>query len=260
MPKQTSHAPGTFCWVDLATSDADGAKAFYTQLFGWTSEDMPTDQGVPYTMLRKGGEQVCAMFPLGPDMGDVPRWQSYITVTDANAAVESAEALGGRVLMPPMDVMQAGRLAMIEDPVGAVFGLWQAGEHAGSDLRNEPGALCWNELQTSDRAVAGRFYAGLFGWSTNASQSIMEGKYDIFASEGKEVGGMLQIEPDWGEVPPNWSVYFGVEDCDAAIAEATHLGGKPLFPAMEVENVGRFAFLQDPQGSVFAVIQLAHPV
>lgn len=259
MPETLNHAPGTFCWVDLATTDAGAARDFYSQLFGWTAVDVPIDQGVPYTMLLKDGKQVCALFPLGPDMGDHPRWQAYVSVADADAVVDTAVALGGRVLMPPMDMMQAGRLAAIQDPTGAAVCLWQAGDHAGAELQNEPGAQCWLELETNDKALAARFYGGLFGWTAKASQSLMEGKYDIFSCAGREVGGMLKIEEDWGLVLPNWAVYFGVENCDAAVAEAQRLGGQALFPAMEVANVGRFAFLRDPQGAVFAVIQLAHP-
>lgn len=258
MPATQNHAPGTFCWVDLATTDARAARDFYTTLFGWTAVDVPTDQGVPYTMLLKDKKRVCALFPLAPDMGDQPRWQSYVSVADADAAADSAAALGGRVLMAPMDVMQAGRMAVVQDPTGAVVCLWQAGEHRGAELQNEPGAQCWLELQTNDPELAARFYSSLFGWTTKVSHSVMEGKYEIFVNADQEIGGMLKIEAAWGPVPPNWAVYFSVDNCDAAVADAERLGGKALFPAMDVENVGRFAFLQDPLGAVFAVIQLGH--
>lgn len=258
MPEMTNHPPGTFCWVDLATTDTDAAKAFYTELFGWEAVDTPTDVGVPYSMLLKAGKPVCALYPMGPDQSGVAHWQSYVTVDDVDVAAAAVETHGGNLLMPPMDVMQAGRMAIVQDTTGAVLGLWQPRDHAGAELWNVPGAACWNELQTNDVAQAGRFYGDLFGWTTKVSQDVMEGRYSIFVSGGQQIGGMMQIEPDWGPMPPNWSVYFGVEDCDAAIAEAERLGGKLLVPAMEVENVGRFAFLQDPQGAVFAVIQSAH--
>lgn len=255
MPEITNHATGSFCWVDLATTDTSAAKAFYSGLFGWTADDRPTDRGPPYTMLCKDGKSVSALFGLAPEMGDQPRWQAYISVEDVDAAVDAAAALGARVIMPPMDVMQAGRMAAIQDPAGAAVCLWQAGEHAGAQLQNESGAQCWLELQTTDKPLVARFYGGLLGWTTRTSKSVMEGRYEIFVCDGAEVGGMMQIEPDWGPVPPNWRVYFGVDDCDAAVARAVNLGGKALFPTMEVAEVGRFAFLQDPQGAVFAVIQ-----
>jgi hypothetical protein len=259
MPEMTAYAPGTFCWVDLATTDAEAAKAFYTGLFGWTAVDVPTDQGVPYTMLNNGGKNVCALFPLGPDMGATPRWQSYIAVADVEAAANSAAAMGGKVCMAPMDVMRAGRMAVIQDPQGAAVCLWQAADHAGAEMIDEPGSKCWHELQTTDRTRAADFYNGLFGWTTKVSRSVMDGKYDILINAGQEIGGMLQIERDWGPVPPNWAVYFCVKDCDGTTGDAKRLGGKLLLPAMEVKNVGRFTFLQDPQGAVFAVIQVAHP-
>jgi predicted enzyme related to lactoylglutathione lyase len=260
MVEITRHPPGAFCWVDLATSDPDGAKAFYTSLFNWSARDLPTDRGVPYTMLFRGDRRVCALYRRAPDMGDRSRWQGYVAVADVDAAADSAAAMGARLLMAPMDVMQAGRLAVIQDPTGAAVGLWQAGEHAGAELLNEPGAQCWLELQTGDKRLAARFYGGLLGWTTRTSKSVMDGRYEIFVHDGREIGGMLQIEKEWGPVPPNWSVYFGVDDCDGALKAAVGLGAKALFPAMDVESVGRFAFLQDPQGAVFAVIELAHPV
>ncbi len=258
MSDSATHAPGTFCWVDLATTDAGAAQDFYTRLFGWTAVDVPTDQGVPYTMLLYQGRRVCALFPLGPDMGDHPRWQAYVSVDDADAAAETAVRLGGRVLMPPMEVMSAGRMAAIQDPTGAVFCLWQPGEHAGAELQNAPGSQCWLELQTGDTARAEGFYKGLFGWTARTSESVTQGQYQIFVGAGHEVGGMMKIGDDWGPVPPNWTVYFCVQDCDATVAESERLGGRTLFPAMEIDNVGRFAYLQDPQGAVFAVIQPAY--
>jgi len=257
MPEMTYYPSGTFCWVDLATTDTMAAKNFYTSLFGWTAEDLQTDQGPPYTMLCKDGKQVCALFPLAPDMGEQPRWQAYISVDNVDTTVASAAALGGRVIMPPMDVMQAGRMAAILDPTGASVYLWQPVEHAGAQLLNEPGAQCWLELQTKDTESAAHFYGGLLGWTTRASESVMEARYEVFAKNDKDLGGMMEIQADWGPVPPNWKVYFGVEDCDATLARTLELGGQVLFPAMEIENIGRFAFLQDPQGAVFAVIQVA---
>ena len=260
MPEITGFAPGTFCWADLATDDTEVAKTFYSGLFGWEARDMPTDVGVPYTMLFTAGKPVCALYAMGPDQGGAPpHWRSYIAVEDADAAALAVQQHGGSVLMPPMDVMDAGRMLMMQDPTGAVVGLWQAKQHFGAELWNQPGAICWNELLTHDPAVAERFFHGLFGWTTKTSQSLLDRRYHIFRNAGAEVGGMMQIEPEWGPMPSNWTVYFGVEDCDGTVEEAERHAGKLLFPAMEIEHVGRFAYLQDPRGAVFAVIQLAHP-
>lgn len=259
MPEMTSYRTGSFCWADLATNDTESAKTFYTGLFGWESVDMPTDAGIPYSMLMKDGKQVCALYPMGPDQGGAPpHWMSYVAVEDADAAAIAVSDHGGSVLMPAMDIMDVGRMLMLQDPAGAVLGLWQPKRHFGAALWNETGAICWNELLTRDPDRAERFFGELFGWTTKTNQSVMEGKYRILVNAGEEVGGMLRIEPDWGEMPPNWTVYFGVDDCDGTIAEAEKRGGRLLFPAMEIENVGRFAYLQDPQGAVFAIIAQAH--
>jgi hypothetical protein len=260
MPEVKNHASGSFCWADLATSDTDSAKAFYTGLFGWEAVDTPTDAGIPYSMLMKGGKLVGALYRMAPDGGGVPpHWGSYVRVEDVDAVAAAVQNHGGSVLMPPMDIMDAGRMLKLQDPTGAVLGLWQPNRHLGAQLWNEPGAICWNELLTRDPTAAERFFADLLGWTTKTNESLMEGKYRVFVNAGQEVGGMLRIEPEWGPMPSNWTVYFGVVDCDGTVAEAKRRGGNLMFPAMEIENVGRFAYLQDPQGALFAVIQQAHP-
>ena len=253
------HAPGTFCWVDLATTDLGAAKGFYTAVFGWTARELPTDIGPPYTTFTYDNAGVCGAYPLGPGQGNHPYWQSFVCVADLDATVAKAQALGAQIAMPPMDVMEEGRLAVIQDPTGAHLGLWQPKRHQGAARWNAPGAPCWNELQTRDLDAAAAFYQGLFGWTIKPFAGFMDGAYKIFVLDGREVGGMLAIGEDWGPVPPNWTVYFGVQDCDAVVSEVERLGGKVLAAAMEIQGVGRFAHLQDPQAAVFAVIAPAQP-
>lgn len=258
MPEMTRYRAGSFCWADLATTDTEGAKSFYAGLFGWEPVDMPTDGGVPYTMLMKDGKQACALYGMGPEQAVAPpHWQAYVSVKDANAVTAAVVDQGGNVLMAPMNVMEAGRMAVLQDPTGAVLGLWQARQHLGAQLWNQPGAICWNELLSRDPDRAERFFGGLLGWTTRTSARVMEGKYRILLNGEEQVGGLLQIEPGWGDMPSRWTVYFGVDDCDRAISTAEGQGGRLLFPAMEIENVGRFAYLMDPQGALFAIIQ--HP-
>jgi predicted enzyme related to lactoylglutathione lyase len=260
MPEMTSRSSGSFCWADLATNDPDSAKVFYTGLFGWEPVDTPTDVGVPYTMLLKGGKAVGGLYAMAADSGGTPpHWQSYVSVEDVDASAAAVRAHGGTVLMPPTDVLDAGRMSMFQDPSGAVLGLWQPKQHSGAALWNQPGAICWNELLTRDPDRAGRFFADLFGWTTKTYPSVLEGTYHVLVHAQDEVGGIMLIEPEWGPMPPTWTIYFGVDDCDGAIANAERGGGKLLFPAKEIESVGRFAYLLDPQGAVFAVIQHAHP-
>ena len=259
MSDTPSHSPGTFCWADLATPDPEAAKAFYGTLLGWTSQDLPTDMGPPYTLFLCGDKMVCGGYPLAPGPGQHPQWLSHVCAADLDATVSTARALGASVPMPPMDIMDEGRLAVIQDPTGAQLGLWQPRRHQGAALWNAPGAACWNELQTRDLTAAGAFYRGLFGWTHRPFEGLMAGAYKIFVRDGREVGGMLAIGANWGPVAPNWTTYFGVRDCDATVAQAVGLGARVLAKTMEVKGVGRFAHLQDPQGARFAVIARAQP-
>lgn len=255
MAEMQSYMPGTFCWVDLATPDPEAAKAFYGSVFGWTAEDPYRDLGVPYTMLSHGGRQACGLYPPSPEQGPTPYWSSYVNVTDVDATAERAVALGATPVMPAMDVMGEGRMCVIQDPTGALVGLWQARAHPGAQIDNQVGARSWSELLTRDTARAAAFYGTLFGWTTRTSPGLMGGRYVLFELEGKPVAGMLQIQEDWGPMPPNWTVYFGVADCDGALETASQLGGSVLMGPMEIEKVGRFAYVRDPQGATFAVIQ-----
>lgn len=255
MAEMQSYMPGTFCWVDLATPDTEAAKAFYGAVLGWTAADPYTDVGVPYTMLSYEGRQVCGLYPPSPEQGSAPSWSSYVSVTDVDASVERAVSLGATPVMPAMDVMGEGRMCVIQDPTGALVGLWQARAHHGAQIDNQVGARSWNELLTWDPERAAAFYGALFGWTTRTSPELMEGRYVLFELAGKPVGGMLQIQEDWGPMPPNWTIYFGVADCDSTLETAARLGGSVLTGPMEIEKVGRFAYLRDPQGATFAVIQ-----
>jgi uncharacterized protein len=260
MAEMTSYPPGTFCWVDLATNAPKAAKSFYAEVFGWTTEDIPTDYEVPYSILKRDGKRAAALYEMAPEQGAFPYWASYVRVLDAAETTERALELGGRLVMPAVEVMQLGRMAFVQDPTGAVLGLWEPGTLFGAELDNTYGARSWSELQTRDTAKAAGFYKELFGWSARTSKSLMDGRYTLFELEGKEIGGMLELDAEWGSMPPNWSIYFGVEDCDQAVATTKRLGGSIVMDPMEIDNVGRFAFLGDPQGAIFAVIQFAHPV
>jgi predicted enzyme related to lactoylglutathione lyase len=259
MPEIKSHAPGSFCWVDLPTTDAEAARRFYTPLFDWTATDVPAGEAGTYTMLDKGGKQVGALYELGAEMrkqGVPPHWQSYAAVRNADESAKKVKELGGKVIQPPFDVMDAGRMAVVQDPTGATFALWQPKQHLGAQLVNEPGSLCWNELYTRDTQAAVNFYTGLFAWTVKKSKSATGDEYTEFYNGDRPAGGMLEIKKEWGEVPPNWAVYFAVGDCDAALEKAKSLGGKVDMPPMEIQGVGRFALLQDPQGGHFFIIQM----
>lgn len=259
MPPITQYAPGTFCWADLTTVDADLAKDFYTRLFGWTCLDVPADQEGVYTMFQKDGKNVCAVYAMDDEtrqQGVPPHWTSYISVTDADRAADKAQQLGGTVLAPAFDVMHVGRMAAIQDPTGAVVFLWEPKAHIGAEIVGEPNALCWHELQTYDTEAAEAFYTGLFGWTATTETNALGIPYTEFSNRQGAVAGMLSIGPEWGDVPPNWGVYFAVDDCDAALGRAEAAGGSVVVPAMDIPKVGRFAVLRDRQGAHFSVIRL----
>ena len=257
MPVVETHAPGRFCWADLGTTDPAGAKRFYTGLFGWSFEDRPMGDGSFYTMFLLNGKSVAALYPQDAQqqaMGIPPNWLSYIAVESAAQAAERTRGLGGTVLMDAFDVLDVGRMAMIQDPTGAVVALWEPRRHQGAEVIEEPNTLCWNELATTDTTRAGAFYSGLLGWQPERQQ-YGPIDYTIFKQGERMNGGMMEIAPDWGPVPPHWLVYFAVDDCDATAAAAGRLGGSVQMPPSDIPGVGRFAMLKDPQGATFAIIK-----
>jgi uncharacterized protein len=250
--------PGTFCYVELGTSDSAAAKTFYSQLFGWDHVDHPMGPDGVYTMLQLNGQDVGGLFQLMPEMvaqGIPPHWLSYVLVTSADEGAEKAKAAGATLMKEPFDVMTIGRMAVVQDPTGAVFALWEPKEHKGSGVYNVPNTFCWNELGTNDTQKAGEFYSDVFGWSRD-TQNFGPMEYTMFKNGDRSAGGMYKITPDMGPIPPHWLVYFAVDDCDAKVQKATELGANVMKPADDIPGIGRFAILVDPQGAAFAVIKL----
>lgn len=249
-------AHGTFCWVELNTADADAAKTFYTSLMGWETRDEPGAPGLPYTLFLLGEDQVAGMAPLPSEMQTaIPNhWRSYVAVESADETAEKIVELGGELMGgEPFDAHDAGRMAIAKDPQGAPFAIWQAKRHAGADRFNDPGCQCWNELFTTDVEAAQRFYGELFGWTTRASQTDGPLYYEWQHGE-RAAGGMMQIQPEWGPIPPHWNVYFTVADLAATLAKSKELGGR-LMMARKID-VGEFAMIDDPQGAGFTVIEM----
>jgi predicted enzyme related to lactoylglutathione lyase len=261
MQETTEYAPGTFCWVELGTTDGEAAKKFYTQLFGWSFTDVPIGPAGVYTMLKQDDKEVGALYQMPEEMtaqGIPPHWLSYASVANADESAAKAKELGATLMKEPFDVFDVGRMSVIQDPTGAVFAIWQAGTHKGAALVNQPVSLCWNELTTKDTDKAGAFYSGLFGWDKDAQQ--MEGMvYTMFINNGRPAGGMYAPTPEMGDVPPNWLSYFAVGNADATASRAAELGGKVCLPPTDIPNIGRFSVITDPQGAAFAVIKLINP-
>ncbi len=256
MSERTSYAPGTPCWIDLATPDQDAAAEFYGAVFGWSvEEDENAEQTGGYRVATLREQAIGGVMKLMQE-GQPPAWSSYVSVEDADATVAKVKQAGGTVMIEPMGVLDYGRMAFVVDPTGAVLGLWQPGRNIGAGLVNEPGALSWNELETRDPAAAKPFYAAVFGWESVDHEMAGGMTYTEFRLDGAPVGGMADIGgrvPD--EVPAHWMVYFAVEDTDATVAKIEELGGSLNFGPVDIP-AGRFAMVTDPWGAAFAVIRM----
>lgn len=252
MGERTQYTPGTFCWCDLTTTDQPGAKAFYSGLFGWEAQDMPVGEGAFYSMMRVDGKDVAAIAPQPQaqrEMGAPPVWNNYVSVESADAAVERAKELGGTVHAPAFDVMEAGRMGVIQDPQGAYLMVWQPRNHIGAALVNAPGALVWNELASPDLDASSAFYSGLFGWEI----APFEGSptpYLSIKNKGANNGGMRKL--DSPGPPPHWLVYFGVQDIDAGLAKVKELGGAVHAGPIDIQ-MAKIGVAADPQGAIFAL-------
>lgn len=259
----THHDPGTFCWSELVTSDATGAKEFYSRLMGWETEDDPIPGGGVYTMIRLAGGNVGALYEQSEEMrseGVQPTWLSYVTVEDAVATTARARELGGSVMKDASDVFDIGSMAVLRDPTGAPFAIWQPKRHTGTDHTDgKPGSVTWHELTTRDSEAAAAFYAGLFGWEAHSMEMPGGHRYTLFMSGERQRAGMIQMTEEWGDAPSHWMVYFSVADCDASAALAGELGGQVCVPPTDVEGVGRFAVVNDPQGGFFSIVKLVAP-
>ena len=258
MTEFNQYVPGTFNWVDLATTDTEAAKKFYTGLFGWSFADLPAGESMVYTMLYLDGKDVAGLGQLAEEQqaqGIPPHWMSYVSVTSADEVAKKVKALGGQVIMEPFDVLDSGRMAVIQDPTGAMLSLWQPRTHIGARVANVPVSLSWNELATTDTAEAGRFYSQLFDWEMQVNESGPM-IYTTFINQGRMNAGMMKIPADWGNIPPHWLVYFAVAGCKQSAEKAQALGATVLVPPTDAGDVGRFAVIQDPQGAVFAIIEM----
>lgn len=259
-------AEGQFSWTDISLPDPEAGKAFYAGLFGWEGEEQfDPDGNYIYTMFSLGGRHVAGMGPQMPgqaESGIPPMWNSYINVSDVDATLARVEEAGGKIVMPAMDVMAAGRMSFAADPTGGVFALWQAGEHHGAGVFNEPGAMTWNELATRDVESAKGFYQQALGWDYERFDGPME--YWVIEIEGKVDGdedadddyngGILSMDDTWpAELPAHWMVYFQVADTDAAGERVKELGGKVVVEPFDTP-AGKIAVVNDSQGGTFSII------
>lgn len=234
---------GTFCWIDLGTTDAAGAKAFYGGLLEWEFDDLPTGDKGTYSICRRDGKAVAGLY----DRAETPAWGSYLSVDDVDRTTERARQLGAEVLVEPFDSPGGGRVATVRDPAGAVVSLSRPGERFGAELVNADGAWTWNELVSGDLAAGARFYTELLGWSAADAPGAFP--RTTFTLGDLLIGGGHAPAPQ-EDPTPRWAIALWVADADQAAARASELGGRVLLAPMDVP-VGRFTVLADPQGATF---------
>ena len=245
---------GVPAWVDLGTPDIPKAIEFYSSLFGWQIEQGPPEAG-GYSMCLLRGKPVAG---LGPQMNPgPPYWTTYVSVDSVDDVLGKAKAAGGNVLMDGMDVMDVGRMGIIQDPIGAVISLWEAKAHIGAVIVNEPNSYSWSELITTDVEASKQFYGEVFGWGSQTHGEGSPMPYTEWKIGDRSVGGMMPKPPMMpAEVPPHWGVYFSVDGTEAAIDKVKSLGGQLIMGPMDVEP-GKLAVVQDPQGATFNIITLS---
>lgn len=248
-----SYANGEPSWQDQTSPDVAKAAEFYSALFGWDIEEGDPQFG-GYRNATLNGKRVAAV---SPQMQPGPAyWSAYVNVDDAEAAAERVTAAGGQVMVPPMQIGEFGSMGFFVDPTGAMIGAWQPGSHTGAEARNEPGAVCWYELVTSDTDAAARFYNQVFGWEARShGPNGGPGGYTELRLGDKMIGGMMSRPPNLPAEAPNfWAVYFAVDDTDAAAARVQELGGRVLVGPVDVPP-GRFAVCMDPTGASFNLLK-----
>ena len=242
-------------WVDLSTSDPKAAREYYGKLFGWKIEELGEEAG-NYSMARIDGKDVAGIGPKQSPEGP-SAWMVYIATHDAEDTAEKVTAAGGKVIAPPMGVMEQGRMAVFQDPSGAFISAWQPKSMAGAQLIGAPNTFGWAELNARGFDKAGSFYKKVFGWGEKKSDmGEGMGQYTEFQLSGDSIAGGMEMNPMVpAEVPSYWMVYFNVENVDTAFKSATEHGGKEMLAPQDMPG-GRFAIVSDPQGAAFGLLKM----
>jgi predicted enzyme related to lactoylglutathione lyase len=254
MSVRSSYEAGVPCWVDLSSPDVQASVTFYGEIFGWRAEMADDPAAGGYGQFVHNGKKVAGV---GPIMGEgmPPVWNVYVATDDAAATADRVKNAGGSVVVEPMRIFDEGTMAVFQGGDGSFFSVWQAGNHQGAELVNEPGSFCWNELVTRDPQAAARFYTTVFGWTPKPTE--MDGMtYTEWLVDDKSIAGMIEMSPNYPEgTPSHWATYFAVADLDATMAKAQSLGATVLIDSMD-SPPGRFGMILDPQGAALSLIQL----
>ncbi|HUP76609.1 MAG TPA: VOC family protein [Acidimicrobiales bacterium] len=254
MPLRETAPIGAPCWVDLFTSDTDRAQEFYGDLFGWTAESAGEDYG-GYINFSKGGHQVAGCMKNDGTSGMPDVWSVYLATDNAEGTAARAATQGAQVIVPAMDVMALGEMAVLLDVGQAAIGAWQPGLHNGFAILGEPGTPNWFELHTRDYDASVKFYRDVFKWDTHVMSDTADFRYTTFGEGEAALAGIMDAKAFLPNgVPANWQIYFGVENADAALAKIVKLGGSVIM-GPDDSPYGRLAQAADPTGAVFKIVQ-----
>lgn len=253
MPTREETPLGAPAWIDLASSDVEKSKAFYSALFGWTLQDAGPEYG-GYINAHMDGKAVAGMIANNPEWNAPDGWTTYFATDDIDATLQRVADNGGGNCMQAMEVPQLGYMGLFGDPSGAVVGLWQPLAHKGFQLVAEAGAPVWHELNTREYDKAVDFYTKVLGWDTKVEGDSEEFRYACAQHGGEPIAGVNDATVgQWAlpeGVPAHWAVHFGTSDTDASAARATELGGVVLTPVQDTPY-GRMALVRDTTGATF---------
>lgn len=253
MPEVSQHVPNTPGWIDIGT-DVEAAKAFYSALFGWSTADAgPPEETGGYGFFTTADGKMIAGY--GPQQNPgPPSWTTYVIVPSADDVADKVRMAGGNVVVEPMDVMDAGRMAVFTDAEGAFISAWQPGQHKGAQVVRDAGAFTWCELRSRDVEGAKVFYSSVFGWDAETSGEDGPMPYTEFKVDGESVAGMMEMTSEFpAEVPPHWLVYVEVADTAESLAKAQELGAAVQVPVVAFPG-GTFAVISDPQGAALGIM------
>ncbi len=260
------NSPSTFCWIELACKDMPTAKEFYSSVLGWKFRDNKSEEGAVYSNIKLGTKGLVGglyEFALPEEEGkskkkkapEVPAfWGSYVAVKNLKTATKKAHDLGGQIVADQVEIGDSGKMSVIQDPAGAMFGMWEANTLAGiGPERDAIGNSSWHELVTLDEDLSIGFYTKLFGWKAKTKKISAKQNYTHFLVDGKPVAGMSELGAEFDGYPPHWLVYFNVKDCDKSTKLAKENGAKVVHAPKDYSGVGRFSIVQDPEGALLAL-------
>jgi predicted enzyme related to lactoylglutathione lyase len=247
------YRPGAIVWREHATTDLERSTAFYGELFGWKHKDSSMGEMGVYRHFQAGGVEIAGCYKLGPQMAGVPsHWMHYVSVADVDAATATAKTLGASVKMGPFDIPNVGRATYLADPQGANFALFRdlKGDGPAMAPPYPPGVFCWETLNTTDKAGAGKFYAAVAGITVGEFQGGM-----MFATGDKPTDGVADVEDAPPGVPSHWLSHVVVDKLADSRARAEKLGARILMGEIAIPNVGTMAVIQDPVGAFISLYQ-----